>query len=70
MSPLLTPKQLKDLTGTEAPADQLAWLMENRVPHFKRRDGRPALTWEMVNSAKAVKSDNLPKGFNLSAANG
>ncbi|QFT54571.1 DUF4224 domain-containing protein [Microbulbifer sp. THAF38] len=51
-------------------------LEANRIPYVSRKDGSPALTWEMVNQATLARGalklsptgSNLPEGFNLGAA--
>ncbi|WP_444921861.1 hypothetical protein ACJJID_05730 [Microbulbifer sp. CnH-101-G] len=48
----------------------------NRIPYICRKDGSPALTWEIVNQATLARgtsklspaSSNLPEGFILGAA--
>ncbi|WP_444931545.1 DUF4224 domain-containing protein [Microbulbifer sp. SSSA002] len=78
MSKLLTKTEIGRLTGVGADniEGQKQILEANRIPYVRRKDGSPALTWEMVNQATLSRGANkpgtpginLPTGFNLGAA--
>ncbi|WP_346839779.1 DUF4224 domain-containing protein [Microbulbifer sp. SAOS-129_SWC] len=78
MSNLLTKAEIARLTGAPAdnPEAQKQVLDANRIPYVRRRDGRPALTWDMVNQAAlarvnstpAANGSTLPSGFKLPIA--
>lgn len=82
MNKLLTPEDLKELTGSPLKSKQCEALEQNSVPYFKRPDGRPVVTWEAVSNLFGGKPK--PKassvgmaaatlntdGFNLEAASG
>ncbi|WP_444893407.1 DUF4224 domain-containing protein [Microbulbifer sp. TRSA001] len=78
MSKLLTKTEIGRLTGVGADniEEQKRILEANRIPYVRRKDGSPALTWEMVNQATLSRGEskpnasgiNLPAGFNLGAA--
>lgn len=78
MSQLLTKSEIAKLTGApiNKPEAQKQVLNANRIPYVRRRDGSPALTWEIVNqavlarsaSAKGVGGVSLPPGFKLPGA--
>ncbi|WP_299948625.1 DUF4224 domain-containing protein [uncultured Microbulbifer sp.] len=70
MSEILTDAQLHRLTGTKSPDAQKQVLKENQIPYVRRKDGKPAVTWEMVNQSKLALQPNQappPLGFNLEA---
>ncbi|MFA0812958.1 DUF4224 domain-containing protein [Microbulbifer epialgicus] len=79
MSKLLTKQEIGRLTGAPASSAraQMEVLDANRIPYVRRKDGSPALTWEMVNQATLTRNTskrtsagaNLPTGFNLDAIN-
>ncbi|WP_444890012.1 DUF4224 domain-containing protein [Microbulbifer sp. DLAB2-AA] len=78
MSKLLSKSEIGRLTGAGAEniEEQKRILEANRIPYVRRKDGSPALTWEMVNQATLTRGNskpspsgiNLPVGFNLGAA--
>ncbi|WP_043316633.1 DUF4224 domain-containing protein [Microbulbifer sp. HZ11] len=78
MSKLLTKTEIARLTGApvDNPEAQKQVLDANRVPYFRRKDGSPALTWDVVNQAllargastPAANGANLPPGFKLPQA--
>lgn len=73
MSEILTDAQLRRLTGSGSPEEQKRILTENGIPYVRRKNGSPAVTWEMVNQSKlATKAavSGAPDGFNLAAAHG
>lgn len=79
MSQLLTKSEIAKLTGAPInnPEAQKQVLDANRIPYVRRRDGSPALTWDIVNQAVLARGAsktvaggaNLPPGFNLPGAN-
>ena len=48
----LTPQELKDLTGYKMASKQVAWVRDQLgINAPVGADGRPRLTWEVVNAA-------------------
>jgi hypothetical protein len=41
---LLTPTELRDLTGYKRAGDQSRWLAQNRVPHALNAAGKPVVS--------------------------
>ncbi|MFS1524709.1 DUF4224 domain-containing protein [Microbulbifer sp. 2304DJ12-6] len=79
MSEILTDAQLHRLTGAKSSDAQKLILDENQIPYVRRRDGKPAVTWEMVNQSQLTYKNRfnskdaniqLPSGINMGAANG
>ncbi|MCO1336510.1 DUF4224 domain-containing protein [Microbulbifer sp. OS29] len=81
MSKLLTKTEIGRLTGAGADniEEQKRILDTNRIPYVRRKDGSPALTWEMVNQAKIMQINTpgtggatslIPSGVNMGAING
>ncbi|WP_299942177.1 DUF4224 domain-containing protein [uncultured Microbulbifer sp.] len=79
MSEILTDTQLHRLTGTKSPDTQKQVLKENQIPYVRRKDGKPAVTWEMVNQSQLIYKNRLdskgvsfqlPTGINMDAVNG
>lgn len=71
MSNLLTKTELARLTGAPAdnPEAQKQILDANRIPYVRRRDGSPAVTWDIVNQATLARGVSTPaaRGANLPA---
>lgn len=57
MSELLTEEQVRDLTDYERPAEQSAWLSENRILHYISRKNKVKVTWWAVNHPMSLKSE-------------
>ncbi|WP_366523459.1 DUF4224 domain-containing protein [uncultured Microbulbifer sp.] len=79
MSEILTEAQLRRLTGAQSPEAQKLVLKENQIPYVRRRDGKPAVTWEMVNQSQLANNNRvnssgvnfqIPSGVDMSAVNG
>lgn len=74
MNNLLTKAEIAKLTGAPMnnPEAQKQVLDANRIPYVRRRDGYPALTWDVVTQAVLARSTSsdvtLPPGFNLARA--
>lgn len=78
MSSLLTKAEIARLTGAPInnPDAQKQVLEANRIPFVRRRDGSPALTWDVVNQAlmargvstAAVGGVTIPPWFDLEGA--
>ncbi|MEX2964786.1 DUF4224 domain-containing protein [Microbulbifer sp. TYP-18] len=72
MSEILTDAQLRRLTGARSPEVQKKVLEENQIPYVRRKNGTPAVTWDMVNQSKLAsrpRHNKSPLGFNLEAIN-
>lgn len=75
MSKLLTKAEIAKLTGAPInnPEAQKQILDANRIPYVRRRDGYPALTWDVVTQALLARGASattpggatLPAGFKL-----
>lgn len=68
MSNLLSKSELKALTGA-AESEWAEILRRNGIPYVRRKDGLPAVTWEMVNQSQLAKPSRqaIPAGMNLEA---
>ncbi len=70
MSDLMTPEDVKDVTGYAQAAQQCQALRDSGVRYVRRQDGRPSLTWTVFNnslSPQAGKQEAGGDGFNLGA---
>jgi hypothetical protein len=63
---LLTDTDLVDLTGYKQPRRQAEWLKRSGIRFLTRHDGRPALTWEMLNSSLVERAEETRVGPDLS----
>ncbi|MDP5208247.1 DUF4224 domain-containing protein [Microbulbifer sp. 2205BS26-8] len=79
MNEILTETQLRRLTGAQSPDAQKRVLKDNQIPYVRRKDGKPVVTWEMVNQSQLTYKNRfnskgaslqLPPGINMGAANG
>jgi len=50
MNDLLTPDELRELTGAKIPSKQREMLTKNHIPFIVRLDGKPRVTWTAINN--------------------
>lgn len=66
MAQLLTDDEVQSITGYERSKEQIRVLRNNGVRFIERGDGKPAVTWEMVNSVGITNTPTIDEdGFNL-----
>jgi Domain of unknown function (DUF4224) len=56
---LLTDKEIFDITGARNKEAQKRILSQNNIRFIVRTDGKPATTWEAVNSVLIVEKKQL-----------
>jgi hypothetical protein len=64
--PILSEKELIDLTGARRPAEQRRRLDQAGIRYVTRIDGRPSTTWEAVN-AVLCREQQKSSGPNIEA---
>ena len=63
---LLTEGELYKITGSKVAEQQIRALKQNGIPFVRRLDGKPAVSWGMVNRAQ-VQSAPVSTAMNLAA---
>lgn len=56
MSQLLSDNDLIELSGCKSKTAQIQWLNQQGINFYIRKDGRPSITWYMVNNPFAHKN--------------
>lgn len=69
MGEILSQNDIEKITGYRQPKRQCATLAQRRIPYTEDKNGRPVLTWTVINGAllrrSELKDENA--GFNLGA---
>lgn len=57
MDSFLTETEVVEFTGYQRPAEQSAWLSENRILHYLNRENKVKVTWYAINHPRYLQSE-------------